>query len=163
MRSFSNLWYWIALAVLWSTASHWILGVPYDLVQRARRHGGQAAQDVADLVQINARRYLMILRVSGLWMAGMTGFGLSVLAVLGFGYGLELCQAVFLLVAPLALVALRTIRTARRLERDGPEGEALYRLLRWHRLGVQVTGVVAIFVTAIWGTWQNMSVAVLGG
>ena len=35
MRSFSNLWYWIALAVLWSTVSHWVLGVPFDMVQRA--------------------------------------------------------------------------------------------------------------------------------
>ena len=35
MRSFSNLWYWIALAVMWSTASHWVLGVPWDMVIRA--------------------------------------------------------------------------------------------------------------------------------
>ena len=25
MRSFSSLWYWIGLAVLWSSASHWVL------------------------------------------------------------------------------------------------------------------------------------------
>jgi hypothetical protein len=42
MRSFSSLWYWIALAVMWSSASHYVLGVPFDLVQRARRRGGQA-------------------------------------------------------------------------------------------------------------------------
>jgi len=30
MRSFSNLWYWIVLSVLWSTMSHWVLGVPFD-------------------------------------------------------------------------------------------------------------------------------------
>ncbi|MEM9756043.1 MAG: component of SufBCD complex, partial [Pseudomonadota bacterium] len=28
LRSFSNLWYWIVLAVFWSSASHWGLGVP---------------------------------------------------------------------------------------------------------------------------------------
>ncbi|MEC7258626.1 MAG: component of SufBCD complex, partial [Pseudomonadota bacterium] len=39
MRSFSNLWFWIALAVTWSTTSHWVLGVPFDMVNRARRNG----------------------------------------------------------------------------------------------------------------------------
>jgi hypothetical protein len=41
MRSFSNLWYWIALAVLWSSTSHWVLGVPFDMIQRARRRAGR--------------------------------------------------------------------------------------------------------------------------
>ena len=49
MRSFSNLWFWIALAVVWSSASHWILGVPIDLVYRAGRIGGQAERDLEDL------------------------------------------------------------------------------------------------------------------
>ena len=40
-RSFSNLWFWIVLAVAWSTASHWVLGIPFDMVMRARRHGGR--------------------------------------------------------------------------------------------------------------------------
>ena len=37
MRSFSNLWYWVALAVLWSSASHWVMGIPHDMIYRARR------------------------------------------------------------------------------------------------------------------------------
>ena len=37
LRSFSNLWYWIGLAVFWSSVSHWILGVPYDSIMRAKR------------------------------------------------------------------------------------------------------------------------------
>jgi hypothetical protein len=60
MRSFSNLWYWIALAVLWSTASHWVLGVPYDMIQRAARQGGEAEQDLEDMVRINCNRLLYI-------------------------------------------------------------------------------------------------------
>ena len=46
MRSFSNLWYWIVLAVLWSSVSHWVLGVPFDMVQRAKRHGGKSLDDL---------------------------------------------------------------------------------------------------------------------
>ena len=44
MRSFSNLWYWIVLAVLWSTASHWVLSVPFDMISRAKRQGGAAQE-----------------------------------------------------------------------------------------------------------------------
>ena len=51
MRSFSNLWFWIALAVMWSTASHWVLGVPFDMVLRARRHGEEAQADLEDMVR----------------------------------------------------------------------------------------------------------------
>jgi hypothetical protein len=39
LRSFSNLWYWIVLAILWSSLSHWTLGVPYHIVTRARLPG----------------------------------------------------------------------------------------------------------------------------
>ncbi|MBL3571503.1 component of SufBCD complex [Rhodovulum sulfidophilum] len=158
MRSFSNLWYWIALAVLWSTSSHWVLGVPFDLIQRARRRGGQAAEDVATLVGVNARRYLYIASEAGLWIAAFTGFALAVLFVLGFGYGVEFCQAVFLLVAPTTLVGLWSVRTAHRYAKRAPSGEALYRMLRWHRLGVQAMGIVSVFVTAMWGMWMNMVV-----
>jgi len=163
MRSFSNLWYWIALAVLWSTASHWVLGVPYDLVQRARRQGGEAAEDVADLVRINARRYLYVMRVSGLWISAFVSFALTMLGMLGFVYGNEFSQAVFLLLAPMILVGLWTVRTARAYEQRNPGGERLFWLLRWHRLGVQIMGILSILVTAMWGMWQNFTIGVLGG
>ena len=63
MRSFSNLWFWIALAVLWSTVSHYVLGVPHDLVRRAHREGGQSLQDVETLAHIYVRRLLFIFHI----------------------------------------------------------------------------------------------------
>lgn len=68
-RSFSNLWFWIALAVMWSTASHWVMGVPWDLVQRARRQGGRAGEDVHQLACIYAAASATSARprVSGSW------------------------------------------------------------------------------------------------
>ena len=57
LRSFSNLWYWIALAVAWSSASHWVLGIPYDMVLRARRMGGQAEQDLTDITRVDQDLY----------------------------------------------------------------------------------------------------------
>ena len=163
MRSFSNLWFWIALAVLWSTASHWILGVPYDMVLRARRQGGQTEQDLEDLVRINTNRMLYIARVSGLWMLGIGCFVLSGLVVLGFVYGVEFAQALFLLAFPMAIVALVSLSTARLIQEEEATGELLRKRLTRNRLYVQITGLISIFMTALWGMYQNMSIGVLGG
>jgi len=161
MRSFSNLWFWIALAVLWSTTSHWVLGVPYDLVTRARRQGGQAMADLEALTAINVRRFLYILRVSGLWVVGFAFFMLTTLLALGFFYGIEFAQALFLLALPMAIVGALTLRAAVRIERDQPEGQDLCRRLAFHRIAVQLIGMLAIFVTAMWGMWQNLHFATI--
>ncbi|TNF18675.1 MAG: component of SufBCD complex [Rhodobacteraceae bacterium] len=163
MRSFSNLWYWIALAVMWSTASHWVLGVPFDMVAHARKHGGQAQYDLEELVRINTSRLLYIGRISGLWMIGFASFLLSGLVVLGFFYDVEFAQAVFLLFFPMCLVALLSLGASRRIVEQGLAGEALQKRLVRHRLYIQMIGVLSIFVTAMWGMYQNFSVGVLGG
>ncbi|MDT8855800.1 component of SufBCD complex [Paracoccaceae bacterium Fryx2] len=161
MRSFSNLWYWIALAVLWSTASHWVLGVPYDLVMRARRSGGEAEADLQHMVRINVRRLLYIAQVSGLWLVGLVAFGLTVLGMLGFYYGVEFAQAVLCLLLPLSLVGMLSLRTARRIAEGENEGPALHRRLLRHRMAIQGIGMFAIFVTAMWGMLQNLRVGAL--
>lgn len=163
MRSFSNLWFWIALAVLWSSVSHWVLGVPFDIVTRARRHGGQAEQDLQDIVRVNVNRMLMISRVSGLWLLGIISFVLTALATLGWFYDVEFAQALFLLAFPMSIVGALSLRTALRLERTGATGDELRKILTLHRLVIQMIGAVSIFVTAIWGMLQNMSIGVLGG
>lgn len=161
MRSFSNLWFWIALAVLWSSASHYVLGVPYDMVTRARRYGADAAEDVDALTMISVRRILYITRVAGLWLAASAAFLISSLAVMGFWYGVEFAQAVLLLAAPMTIVGALSIRTARRIERLGFRGPDLWRALLLHRIAVQGIGMVAIFVTAMWGMWQNLNAVIL--
>ncbi|MCV2881077.1 component of SufBCD complex [Actibacterium sp. XHP0104] len=163
MRSFSNLWYWIGLAVLWSSASHWILGVPFDLIQRASRKGGAAMEDLEGLVRINVNRIHYIFTATGLWLIGIASFTLTMLALLGFYYLIEFCQAVFLMAFPMSLVTVLSAFTARRIRRQRPKGDALVRALRIHRLGTQVIGVIAILVTALWGMYQNLSIGALGG
>lgn len=162
LRSFSNLWYWIALAVLWSTSSHWVIGVPFDSITRAKRNGGQAQADLEDLARINCGRILHIARMAGLWLIGFTGFALTTLAVLGFGYRVEFAQAVLLLLGPMALVGLLSIRTALRIEAGERQGEVLIRRLMRHRFVTQAIGILSIFVTAMWGMYWNMNVGVLG-
>lgn len=161
MRSFSNLWYWIALAVLWSSTSHWVLGVPYDLIQRARREGGQAQQDVEDMVRINANRLLSIMDQSGLVVVGLGCFWLSALAVLAFYYQVEFAAAIFLLFAPMTVVVWASLQVSRRIMAGESKGEALHRRLIVHRRWMQVIGMVAIFVTAMYGTWHNVNLSIL--
>lgn len=163
LRSFSNLWYWIALAVFWSTASHWVLGVPFDLVQRAQRRGGTAGEDVHTLVRVYVNRLLHIGQVSGMWLTAIVAAVLTALAILGFHYRVEFCQAVFLLAFPMSIVGALSIRTAGRIAAEEISGDALYRRLRRHRSAVQMIGMLSIFVTAMWGMWQNMNSSALGG
>ncbi|RDC73136.1 component of SufBCD complex [Rhodovulum sp. 12E13] len=154
LRSFSNLWFWIALAVVWSTASHYVLGVPYDMITRARRDGGEAEEDLRDMVRVNVNRLLHIAESAGLWLLALACFALTTLAIVGFVYGIEFAQALFLLGFPLSIVFALSLRTARRIR--AADGEGLHRVLVRHRLSVQAVGVVSIFVTAMWGMWQNM-------
>lgn len=162
MRSFSNLWFWIALAVMWSSASHWVLGVPYDMVLRARRAGGQSEIDLEDLVRINSNRLLYIGRISGQWLLGLVCFVLTALAVVGFGYNIEFAQAVFLLMFPMSLVGLMSLSTAARIQLENASGELLRKRLARHRIWVQVIGMISIFITSIWGMYQNFLTSPLG-
>ncbi len=155
MRSFSSLWYWIGVVVVWSGASHFILGVPYDLIARARRHGRAAEEDLRDVVRVQVNRLLLIDGVAGAWLMGLGSFGLTTLALLGFVYGVELAQAVFLLALPLSVVFTLSIRTARAIR--AADGEGLHPKLMLLRRTVQAIGVLSIFVTALWGMYQNMA------
>lgn len=163
MRSFSNLWFWIALAVMWSTASHWVLGVPFDMVLRARRYGGEAQADLEDIVRINVNRLLYISQVSGLWLLGLGFFVLTSLVLLGFAYGIEFAQALLLLGFPMSLVGLLSLSTARLIRIEGSTGDVLQRRLMRHRLYTQIIGMMSIFVTALWGMYQNLSIGALAG
>jgi len=162
MRSFSNLWYWIALATVWSTASHWVLGVPFDMVTRARRNGGQAEIDLQDMVRVNVNRLLYISGVAGLWLIGFVSAVLTALAVLGFWYRVEFAQAVFLIAFPMTLVGLLSVSTARLIAAEDPTDEQLFKRMNRHRHMTQVIGMLAIFVTALWGMYKNMDTGAFG-
>lgn len=163
MRSFSNLWFWIALAVTWSSVSHWVMGVPWDMVQRARHpDAAQAQGDLEALARINANRILLIAGEAGVLITGFTGFLMTVLVLLGFVYHREFAQALFLLGFPLGFVALLSVRTAHHVHERHPDVAALIRCLSRHRFATQVIGMIAIFVTAMWGMYYNLFTSALG-
>lgn len=157
LRSFSSVWYWIVLAVTWSSVSHYVIGVPYDLIQRARRDlSGQAYLDVLDLVRINVNRLLHISKTAGMILIAFSCFVLTSLALMAFYYDAELAQAIFLIALPLTGVGLLSLATARKLYDVDPEGEVLFKMLLRHRLWTQIIGMFAIFFTAMYGMYQNL-------
>ncbi len=162
MRSFSNLWYWIMLAVMWSSASHWVLGVPFDLISRARRQGGALQDDLEVLVRINTNRMLYIARTAGVWLVAFLCFLLTALLVLAIYYKVEFAQAVLLLLIPMSMLSLLSLRTAGRIEAGENSGEALHRRLIRHRITTQALGMVSIFVTSMFGMYANLYIGVLG-
>jgi hypothetical protein len=151
------------LAVVWSTASHWVIGVPYDMVLRARRQGDQAQVDLEDMVRIMVNRMMYIAQLSGLWLLGFGCFGLTMLGLLAFYYNMEFAQAVFLLAFPLSIVGILSMSTARLIQLEDAKGERLHKRLLRHRLYTQIIGMISIFVTALWGMYQNMAIGPLGG
>ncbi len=162
LRSFSNLWYWIALAVLWSSASHWVIGVPFDMIARARRDGGQTLADLETLIRINTGRMLGIARAAGLLLVGFVCFLITTLTILALWYSIEFAQAVLLMLVPLSVLGLLTLRTSWLIEQGENTGAALFRRLSRHRLATQVLGMVSIFVTAMFGMYQNIQIGMPG-
>ncbi len=138
------------------------MGVPYDLVMRARRTGGQSEQDLLDIVRINSNRLLYIVDTSGLIILAICCFVLTGLATLGFFYGVEFGQAVFLLLFPMCFVMMINIAAARRLGRIEATVENVSKILMRCRIFTQIIGMFSILITSLWGMYQNVSIGVLG-
>lgn len=162
MRSFSNLWFWLSLAVLWSTTSHFVIGVPHDMIRRAWRDDGQTLSDVEQLAHIYTRRLLFIARTGGMFLVGFLAFVITGLSVLAVHYAVEFAQAVLCLAIPMTLVGALTLRTCLRIEAEDLRGEALLHRLRTHRMAVQTVGMFSLFFTGMFGMYQNLTLGVFG-
>jgi len=158
MQSFSSLWYWILVALLWSTVANRVMGVPSDMIHRASNKGGQAEIDLADLVRINVNRQLNTAAVAGIWLLGLISFFLTTLAALGFIYQIELAQAVFLVLFPMTLVGAYTLSTSRLIAATNPQGDDLCAILMRQKFWTQIIGMVSIFCTALYGMFHNLAV-----
>lgn len=162
MRSFTSMWYWIVMAIFWSMMSHFVLGVPFDLVQRTlNTQDDESWRDLEDLARINAKRLYVIGRGAGIIIAALAAFILTAVFLLGFLYEVEFCQALFLLLLPFTLIGMIAQNTARRVLQDTPRRFDLVRCLRRQRLATQVIGMISIFVSAFWGVFHAMETGVL--
>lgn len=147
-RSFASLWFWLALAGIWVMLGQRVMGVPLHIVEDARR--GREAGRLVDWLALTLPDIAGKGEPLLAWL--LASFTLSLAAVLGFGYGAEAGQVVFLVLAPLALVMLLRRGLARRLLALEAMDEAVLarRLLR-HRLIETLIAMVSLTATGVWG------------
>jgi hypothetical protein len=65
-------------------------------------------------------------------------------------------QAVFLLMFPLTIVSVLSIRLAQRMRDERLHGEALFLAYVWHRRIKQGIGAFSIFCAAFWGAMHTL-------
>lgn len=176
-RSFASLWYWLVLAVVWSLATRRILGVPPDVVLRARRatHDVTAENNeppsealvLLDWLSLTLPRMQMS-RTEAAALLGIGCFALTVLLLLGFRYGYELPQALTLMLLPLGLLAVIRLNLARRMAglidraRRGevPASAAAASAARQmvtHRWIATGLSILAVAATAAWGALWGLT------
>lgn len=155
--SFWTLWFWIAHVIAWSMASHFTLGVPFDIVQEADREAGEDGPWVhaaEAMIHAQAFRFASYGRRFGPLMTGVSAFIISVCITLSILADLELARALLTFFVPLTLVYIVTMRFARRVEADGLTGAALRKKLRMQRLVNQLIGLLAIAMAVMFAIYQ---------
>ena len=149
-ESFSSIWFWFITSIAWSVTCHITLGVPYDLLTRAERQGGQSAEDVDQIVRIQARRLRGYFGGSTSRIVGVMvlTFVLAILGTFGIYYSYELAMAIFVLIVPLIIVQILTVRLAFRLDREPLSGAPLRAVLLRRRFWNQIIGLISIMAIA---------------
>ncbi len=155
--TFANIWYWLAVVVSWSVASNWLIGVPFDMLYRARKYGAQEVADLAALVDINVRRIMAFDRMIGPLVIGLAAFMLSGLGMMGFYYDFAFAEGLFVLGAPLSIVGAINLRLAHQLSAHPLAGKDLVRRMFKIRFWTQVIAMIALFFTAMYGIYHTIS------
>ncbi len=146
--SFLSIWYWIITAVAWSMTAHWTMGVPYDALRLAEKHGGDFAEQCDLQAHINARRLIYYFDKGGPYFIAFIGFMLSLIGGWGFIQGSELAQAIFVLAGPLLFTSVFSVRLAYRIKDEALQGAPLRKALRTRRIWNQTIGTIAILFAA---------------
>lgn len=162
MRSFSNAWYWIVLVIAWSGLTSNLLGVPNDMLWRARRGEGDAMIDLETIALLHARRRMRLMKHSGPFSVALWIGVCTTSIILGFVYWLEMGQAISLLIVPMVIAVLSGQRLSRRIAEGTLGGLDLVKALRRHRTMVSFFGLFAISITTLWGMFFNVVMPVLG-
>ncbi|KQI72488.1 hypothetical protein AN191_05525 [Loktanella sp. 5RATIMAR09] len=156
-QTFDSLWYWMAVMVTYAVASNWLLGVPFDVLFRARKLANPHLADLETLVDVNVRRIVEINAYLGVAITIMVAFSLSVLVVLSLFYGVELAQGLLALAAPLTLIMVMNMRLAHQLDAAPLQGRELVDRLFRVRLWTQIVSMIALFFTAMYGMYVVIS------
>ena len=145
--SFQSIWYWVLHVVVWTLACYRTLGVPHDMLLRARRLPEIGAR-VDTLALLTSERVGGIYDALGVPIAAGLGFVLAGLFALGFGTGIEAAQAAFAIVLPLVVINYSKLRLALAVRRQGIAGPRLVLALARRRIWHQLIAVVAMLGAA---------------
>ena len=92
-------------------------------------------------------------------MTVLGSFLLTGLVLTGFVYGIEFCQALSLVMVPMLIIFALSVWNAKRA--TAVSGEALRKILKSHRLIIQLLGMVSILISSMWGMYVNITAGVL--
>ncbi|MTH65401.1 hypothetical protein [Paracoccus shanxieyensis] len=160
-RSFASIWFWLLLTLCWTLAGRRVAGVPSDVLAAIRKPQGPddpAALLLLDWLSLTLpRRHLG--QVEAIVMLACATFVLTALFLLGFIYGLEMAQALVLLLLPFAVLYAAELRLCRRLSGLVEAAEtgavsvndaaaAAAKLMRRQRLAINIGSILAVAVTA---------------
>jgi hypothetical protein len=144
---FDSAWYWVLHVVVWTFVCYRTLGVPQDMLLRARREP-EVAERVELLARLSVERIVGIHALAGVPLAAAAGFLLATLAALGFLNGLEGAQAAFMLLAPLAAIVGSKLRLALYLRGRRVQRPQLVLMLARRRFWHQALTIVAMLAAA---------------
>ncbi|WP_424990147.1 hypothetical protein [Fluviibacterium sp. S390] len=161
LRSFSSVWYWILLGVIWSRVLTYPMGIPVDMLRAARAEDPAARERLAALTEIMVSRHLAHLNGLGPILVGFWAFALTGLILLSVVYRVEFAQAILVLALPLALAAWITARGARHMAQAQMTVDDLPRALSVLRWKLHALALLAVFFSAIWGMFYNLSAVML--
>ena len=164
-HAFFSVWYWLLTAVFWSMATFFTHGVPWDLLRRALRHGGEEAEICdryarACLIRIDAgvARW-------GAVSGALAGFVLAAMAVMGLVARSELALGLLMMLGPASLLFALQCAEARRLVPHLPQidPQQLLELLLRRRASNRLWGMFAITLSVGLLGWLNLDRIVIQG
>lgn len=171
-RSFGTVWYWLVVLGAWSLAGRSVIGVPAPVVIRARAAIAAGKGDAPVVLHLLDWLFLVLPqwhvgRREGAAMLAVAAFALTSLAIMGFGYGLELALASLLILLPWAILTWLRLRLARGLAPLLAEAEAgtrpvaeigaaVLRRMVIHRRLVTVLSLVSVALTAVLGALWSL-------
>lgn len=149
LESLWTLWFWIMHVIAWSMTSHFVLGVPFDVIVQANREKDEAGPWTfhADaMIRASVFRVVSYFRKMGTVIVGVWSFLIGSLLTFAILFQNEFCMAALTFMLPLTAIYAVSIRWA--LWIDGTElgPTELRQAVRRLRFWVQLFGVIAVIL-----------------
>ena len=141
---FRTVWYWIFLVTIWIWRTHWTLGAPFGMILAAERDPDGTGRDLDRIVQGQARHAAGLSGSVGLALTAAAAFFVAGFATAGVAYGIEIAQAVLVILLPFIFVIWGERRLGQRVLSQALEGGQLRRALIRRRFYNQIWAVASV-------------------